>query len=202
VQDFHVQGLQHPVQPLALAALPTYHNYLTLRVRTAQLPGTLADLRQIWGEMAPQRPFAVRFLEDAFGAQYTAERRFGTLFGVFAGLAILIACLGLVGLVAFAAQQRTKEIGVRKVLGATTASVVALLTKEVVQLAGVAFVVAAPAIYWAMEQWLSSFAYRTEVGWGVVFASGLVALVVAAGTAGARAWLAARIDPARALRSE
>jgi len=202
VQDFHVQGLQHPVRPLALAALPTYHNYLTLRVRTEQLQGTLADLRQIWSEMAPQRPFVVRFLDDAFGAQYAAERRFGTLFGVFAGLAILIACLGLVGLVAFAAQQRTKEIGVRKVLGATTASIVALLTKEVMQLAGVAFIVAAPVIYWAMEQWLSGFAYRTEVGWGVVLASGLVALVVAAGTAGARAWQAARIDPARALRSE
>jgi putative ABC transport system permease protein len=202
VQDFHVQGLQHPVQPLALAALPTYHNYLTLRVRTEQLPGTLADLRQIWTEMAPQRPFAVRFLDDAFGAQYAAERRFGTLFGVFAGLAIVIACLGLLGLVAFAAQQRTKEIGVRKVLGASTTSVVALLTKEVVQLAGVAFVVAAPAIYWAMEQWLSRFAYRAEIGWGVVLASGLLALVVAASTAGVRAWHAARIDPTRALRTE
>jgi putative ABC transport system permease protein len=202
VQDFHVQGLQHPVQPLALAALPTYHNYLTLRVRTEQLPGTLADLRQIWSEMAPQRPFAVRFLDDAFGAQYAAERRFGTLFGVFAGLAIVIACLGLLGLVAFAAQQRTKEIGVRKVLGASTTSVVALLTKEVVQLAGVAFVVAAPAIYWAMEQWLSRFAYRAEIGWGVVLASGLLALVVAASTAGVRAWHAARIDPTRALRTE
>jgi len=110
--------------------------------------------------------------------------------------------LGLVGLVAFAAQQRTKEIGVRKVLGATTASIVALLTKEVMQLARVAFVVAAPVIYWAMEQWLSGFAYRTEIGWGVVLASGLVALAVAASTAGARAWQAARIDPARALRSE
>jgi len=152
--------------------------------------------------MVPERPFDVQFLDEAFGAQYEAERRFGTLFGGFATLAIVIACLGLLGLVAYSARQRTKELGIRKVLGASTESLVLLLTTEVVVLAGVAFVVAVPVVLWGMSRWLETFAYHTSIGVGVLLGAGVLALLVAGGTAGLQAWRAARLDPATALRTE
>ena len=202
VKDFHVRGLQHAVRPLALVVNPSFQRYLTLRVETSDLAATLADLETTWTAMVPERPFDVQFLDEAFGAQYEAERRFGTLFGGFAILAIVVACLGLLGLVAYNARQRTKELGIRKVLGASTESLVLLLTTEVVALAGVAFLAAVPVVLWGMSRWLETFAYHTSIGAGVLLGAGVLALVVASGTAALQAWRAARLDPATALRTE
>ncbi|MEM1041806.1 MAG: ABC transporter permease [Bacteroidota bacterium] len=202
VRDFHTSGLQAPVEPLALVALDAYHSMLTVRVRTEALPQTLAELGDLWAETVPSRPFDYAFVDEAFGAQYEAERRFGRLFGVLAGLAIFIACLGLFGLAAYATAQRKKEIGIRKVLGASVGSVVVLLSKDVVKLVAVAFAVAAPVAYLAMDRWLDTFAYRTGIGPGVFLLAGTLALVIALGTVSTQALRAASVDPVEALRSE
>lgn len=202
VRDFHTRGLQEPVAPLALVATDEYQSVLTLRVQTASLPQTMRELEATWREVAPQRPFTVEFLDAAFGAQYDAERRFGRVFGVFAGLAIAVACLGLFGLAAYTAQQRTKEIGIRKTLGASVGGLVVLLTKDTVALVAVAFTLAVPAVYVGMGRWLDGFAYRTEIGPGVFVGAGLLVLVVALLTVSGQALRAASIDPVKSLRYE
>ena len=206
VGDVHTEGLQKAVEPLVLTAsdggdvLPP--QMLTLRVRAADLPATLASVGSLWTDLAPSRPFVYSFLDEDFAAQYVAEQRFGRLFGVFAGLAIVIACLGLFGLAAHAAATRTKEIGVRKVLGATVAQVVVLLSRNVVGLVGAGVVLAAPLVVFGMSRWLDGFAYRVSVGWAPLVLAGGAVLAVALLTVGGQALRAATADPVRALRSE
>ncbi len=205
VADSHVEGLQAAVEPLALMSdtqtmIPP--NVLTLRVRTASLPATLAQIETVWAGAVPSRPFTYSFLDQDFAEQYVSEQRFGRLFGLFAGLAIAIACLGLFGLAAHAAASRTKEIGVRKVLGATVTQVVVLLTRNVVGLVAAGVVLAVPAVLWGMSRWLDTFATRIDLGWmPLVLAGGLV-LLIAVLTVGGHALRAASADPVRALRSE
>jgi len=171
-------------------------------VRTA--PGQTADvldgLRATWAEFS-DLPIAYSFLADDLAAQYRTEARLEQLFTTFAGLAILIACLGLFGLAAYTAQQRTKEIGIRKALGATVTGIVGLLSKDFLKLVGVAFVVAVPAAYWAMSQWLQGFAYRIDLGAGVFLLAGGLALTVALLTVSYQALRAARTDPVNVLQS-
>ncbi len=205
IRDVHVEGLQFAVEPIALLSdtdtfLPP--NVLTLRVRTAGLTETLARVETLWGDLAPSRPFTYTFLDEDFAAQYVAEQRFGRLFGVFAGLAIVIACLGLFGLAAHAAASRTKEIGVRKVLGATVGQVVVLLSRNVVALVGAGVVIAVPVVVIGMSRWLDGFATRISVGWLPLALAAVVVLLVAVLTVGGHALRAATADPVRALRSE
>jgi putative ABC transport system permease protein len=161
----------------------------------------LEALRATWADFS-DLPIEYSFLADDLAAQYRAEVRLEQLFTTFAGLAIVIACLGLLGLAAFTAQQRTKEIGIRKALGATEAQVVGLLSREFVQLVGIAFVVAVPVAYWAMSQWLKDFAYRIDLRIGLFLLAGGLALAVALLTVSVQALRAARTDPVNALRSE
>ncbi|GAB5535840.1 MAG: ABC transporter permease [Rubricoccaceae bacterium] len=206
MKDFHVDGLQLAVEPLALAADdgedPFARNVLTVRVRVADLSETLANMESIWTETAPTRPFEYSFLDEEFAEQYVAELRFGRLFGVFSGLAIAIACLGLFGLAAHAAAQRTKEIGVRRVLGATVAQVVVLLSRNVVVLVGAGIALAVPVVVVGMSRWLDTFAYRIDVGWVPLTAAAGMVLLIALVTVGGHAARAALADPVRALRSE
>ncbi len=206
IADLHVEGLQSEVQPLAMMAdnegdlIPP--NVFTLRVRTANMPSTLSQVEALWADAVPARPFSYSFLDEDFAEQYVAEQRFGQLFGLFSGLAIAIACLGLFGLAAHSAASRTKEIGVRRVLGATIAQVVVLLTRNVVILVAVGVAIAVPVVMVGMSRWLDTFAYRIEVGWmPLVLASGLV-LLIAVATVGGHALRAAAADPVRALRSD
>ena len=141
-------------------------------------------------------------MDEAFDQQYRDDQRFATLFGVFAGLAIVIACLGLFGLASFTAAQRTKEIGVRKVLGASVPSIVGLLSKDFLKLVGIAFIIAAPLAYVAMRQWLEGFAYRIEVGPGIFLFTGGVVLLIALVTVSYQAIKAATADPVESLRYE
>ena len=202
VRDFHTRGVQQPVEPVGIVVTDLYQSVLTLRVGTADLPRTLDELEAIWADVAPQRPFTARFLDEAFGAQYAAERRFGQIFGILAGLAIFIACLGLFGLAAYAVQQRTKEIGIRKVLGASAQNVVVLLTKDVLALVGIAFVLAVPVVWFAMDRWLDGFAYRIDLGALPFALAGAAALVIALATVSIHTLRAATADPVRSLRHE
>jgi len=206
VENFHYGSLRERIEPL-IALPPDAPNassprFLTLRVQTEHLAETIAVVEDQWVAMAPHRPFEARFFDDAFARFYEQDRRVRGLVGVFAGLAIFTACLGLFGLATLTVQQRTKEIGIRKALGATAASLTALLSRDFAKLVGVAFAVAVPIAYLGMSRWLEGFAYRIDLGAGVFVAAGALALVVALGTVGVQAWRAARLDPTKALRSE
>jgi putative ABC transport system permease protein len=179
-----------------------YSDYLSVRIAPGQMQDVLAFLEVQWQAFRPARPFEYSFLDVQLDAQYRAERRFGWLVSVFAGLAIVIACLGLFSLAAFMAERRTKEIGLRKALGASMSSIVGLLSTEFAQLVGVAFVVAAPVAYWAMQQWLNDFAYRIDVGPWTFIGAGVLAMGAALLTVSYQAIKAARLDPVNALRTE
>jgi putative ABC transport system permease protein len=177
-------------------------NYLSLRMSTADLPATLAEVERLYTELFPGNVFRYAFADEVFDKQYRADQRFATLFAFFAALAIGIACLGLLGLAAFTAQQRTKEIGVRKVLGASVVDVVVLLSKDFLRLVVAAVLIASPVAYFLMRGWLENFAYRVELGpWMFLLAGGL-ALLLALATVSTQALRAASADPVKALRYE
>ena len=176
--------------------------YLSLRVDAADLPGTLAAVEDVFARLFPGNVFAYAFADADFDRQYREDQRFASLFTLFAGLAVAIACLGLFGLAAFAARQRAKEIGVRKVLGATVAGLVASFSLDFLKLVALAVVLAVPLAWWLMGRWLEDFAYHVELGPGVFVVAGAVALAVALATVGTQAIRAATADPVRALRSE
>lgn len=202
VENFNYESLHEEIAPLTLRLAPRAASYFALQIDGGNIQQTVQDVEATWHRLVPHRPFLYSFLDDDLDRRYRAEQRFGQVFGVFAGLAILIACLGLVGLAAFTAEQRTKEISVRKVLGATVAQIVLLFTKDFLRLVGVAFVVAAPAAYLLMQRWLSDFAYRADLSLWMFVGAGVLAAVVALGAVGMQAVRTARMDPVQALRGE
>ena len=201
VRDFHFKSLHHTIEPLLMHLRPFVMN-LSIRVRPDDLPATVASLERAWKQFSPAFPFDYYFFDEAFDSRYRAEERAGQLFGYFALLAVFIACLGLFGLAAFSAAQRTKEVGVRKVLGASVGGIVMLLSKDFVTLVGWAFVVATPVIYLAMNRWLGGFPYRVDISWSIFLLAGLAALVVALATVSYQSVRAAMTDPVKALRYE
>lgn len=175
---------------------------ISMKVSTQQLPATIAAVEKVYESLFPGNPFHYHFADAAFDEQYQADRRFATLFAAFAGIAIIIACLGLFGLASFTAAQRTKEIGVRKALGASVGGIVGLLSVDFLKLVGIAFVVAVPLAYFAMQRWLEDFAYRIELGPGVFLLTGALVLLIALLTVSYQAITAALADPTKALRAE
>ena len=175
-----------------------------VKIAPNDVPGTLAAMEATWQRLAPHRPFVYRFLDQEFDVLYRADQQTGQILSAFAVLAVLIACLGLFGLASFAAEQRTKEIGVRKVLGASASQIVLLLTKDFTRLVVVAFVVAAPVAYLVMNRWLESFAYRVDMmqSWWIFLLAGLATLVVAFLTVSYQSIRAALANPATSLRYE
>ncbi|GAB5520430.1 MAG: ABC transporter permease [Rhodothermales bacterium] len=202
IGDYHHLSLQQSIQPLVMVPSMMGYGMLSLRVRPENLDDTLARLEQTWLQFFPEAPFNYTFLDEAFAEQYTAEQRLMRVFSIFAGLAILIACLGLFGLAAFTAEQRTKEIGVRKVLGASVGSIVLLLSQQFTLLVLIGFAVAAPLAYFAMDRWLDTFPYATSMGLGLFLAAAVLAVLIAFSTVAYQAIRAALIDPVRALRYE
>lgn len=202
IADYHHNSLKQAIEPMLLMSVPQSYNYFSLRVSTDDLPATLQAVEATWQRLFPGHTFDSFFLDEDFATQYEAERRLTKLFATFSGLAILIACLGLLGLAAFTAQQRTKEIGVRKALGASIAQIVALLSKEFTALVLVGFVVATPVAYLAMNRWLDGFAYRAGLPWWIFGLSGGLTLAVAWLTVSYQSIKAARLDPTKALRTD
>jgi putative ABC transport system permease protein len=200
--NFNMATLHESVEPTLFMLQPDWFSHYVVRVEPGDPDATLDALRATWTQFYPDWPFDYHFADQAFDAQYRAEERLGQIFGLFAGLAILIACLGLFGLAAFTAQQRTKEIGVRKVLGASVTQIVALLSKEFVALVSLAFVIAAPVAYLAMDRWLSDFAYRTDLSATLFLLAGGIALTIAVLTVSYHAVRAALADPVQSLRYE
>ncbi|HMB92618.1 MAG TPA: FtsX-like permease family protein, partial [Rhodothermales bacterium] len=202
VKDFHFEGLQKTLEPLVMTVWPDWFGYVSLRLHTTDLSETLASVEQTWASVVPNRPFEYFFLDDDFARQYEAEQRFERIFMTFALLAILISCLGLFGLAAFTAEQRTKEIGVRKVLGASVSGLVVLLSKDFLRLVLIAFVVATPLAYVAMHHWLDGFAYHINLGVGTFALAGLLTLFIALLTVSYQSIRAALADPVKSLRYE
>ena len=202
VKDFNYLSLHKKIEPLALRLSPISSRYFTLKVSPENMQATIAGLKKIWTNVAPQRPFLYSFLDESFGRQYEADKRFRGLFTFFSGFAILIACLGLLGLATYTAQQRTKEIGVRKVLGASVGSIVQLLSNDFLKLVCVAIIIATPLAWWAMSKWLEGFAYRIDIAWWVFAIAGLLALLIAFITVSFQAIKAAIANPVKSLRSE
>ena len=201
-RDFHLKSLQEEVEPVYILLDPNRYRYFSLRLDTDNLSGTMASLEALWSQLAPHRPFDYNFLDESLDRQYRAEEQFGQVVGLFAMLAIFVACLGLFGLAALTTRQRTKEIGLRKALGASVPGIVVLLTKEVARLVVVAFVLAAPVVYLLMDRWLEGFAYRTDISGWIFLVAGLASLVVAILTVSVQAIRAAIVNPVEALRYE
>lgn len=201
VKDFNYETLHKPVGPLGLFMYKST-GLVSFKVKAANVPSILKNVEAKWKTMAAGMPFSYRFLDDSFTEMYNDEQRAGRIALTFSVLAIFIACLGLFGLAAFVAEQRTKEIGIRKVLGASVNGIVQLLSKDFVKLVLIAFVIAAPIAWWAMNKWLQDFVYRINIGWWIFAAAGCCALFIALLTVSVQAVKAAITNPVKNLRTE
>ncbi len=203
-KDFHFESLHDPIEPLAFQLDGGQNSaYLVAHARAGvDLTALLGSIETTWKMLAPGEPFEYTFLDDDFQKNYRTDRLMGGLIGGLTGIAILISCLGLFGLAAFAAEQRTKEIGIRKVLGASIASITNLLAKDFLKLVLLAIVIASPIAWYVMNQWLADFAYRIEISWWMFAAAGALALLIAFLTVGFQSVKAALANPVKSLRSE
>jgi putative ABC transport system permease protein len=202
VQSFHHMGLQKPIDPQLISLRPNARNAYSIKLQTNELQGTVAAVKALWSKYFPNDPFNYFFLDDEFNAQYQSDQRFGEMFTLFASLAILIACFGLIGLSAYNILQRTKEVGIRKVLGASVKNVVFILSKDFLALVIISFVIATPIAWFIMHSWLQDYAYRIEINWWVFGVAGALALLIALSTISYQAIKAAIANPVKSLRSE
>jgi len=204
VRDFHAESLHHKIAPLLIESEPSRYRFILIKIRPENLPATLSFLEEKWKEMDPTETFDYWFLDESesFSWQYQAEQRLSQIFSCFALLAIFIACLGLFGMSSFTTEQRTKEVGIRKAMGATISSIILLLLKEFVKWILLANIIAWPIAYFAMNRWLQNFAYRINIGLSAFILAGLIVLVIALLTVSYQAIKAARANPVDALRYE
>jgi len=202
MKNFHFKSLRDKIGPVVLHLSSARIGAVSVRIRPENIPTTIGSLEQKWHELVSNTPFEYSFLDDNFARLYQAEEKLGRIFKVFSILAIFIACLGVFGLISFATEQRTKEIGIRKVLGATVAGIVHLLSKEFMKLVFAANFIAWPIAYYAMNKWLQNFAYRVELDWWIFVLAGGLALLIALLTVSAQAIKAALANPVDSLRYE
>jgi putative ABC transport system permease protein len=206
VEDFHYESFHEPVKPLGIVLIPGAYRwgdaYISVRIRPENVRETMNHIRKTWQEIVPGSPFEYSFLDTIYNDQYKNEERTGRVFAVFTFFALFVACLGLLGLSSFAAEQRTKEIGIRKVLGASVCGVVVLLSREFTRWILIANVIAWPAAYFIMQEWLNGFAYRTNIEISIFILSAILSLGIAALTVIIQAVKAARAIPVDSLRYE
>jgi putative ABC transport system permease protein len=201
VKDFNFNSLRYNVTPVVL----TYGDdwgALSIKVKTANIPNLIAGIKDEWKQLAPNQQFEYSFMDEDFEAVYRTEQRMGTIFITFTSLAIIIACLGLFGLAAYAAEQRTKEIGIRKVLGANVSTIVGMLSMDFIKLVLISIIIATPFAWWAMQKWLQDFAYRQNIQWWVIAVAGGTGIVIAFVTVSFQSIKAALSNPVNSLRSE
>jgi putative ABC transport system permease protein len=201
VKNFNYETLRQGIGPLSLF-LKKSTGLISFRVNPTNIRGLLNQIEREWKVQAPGMPFSYRFLDESFDEMYQVEQRVGKIALIFSVLAIVIACLGLFGLATFIAEQRTKEIGIRKVLGCTVQGIIQLLSIDFMKLVAIAFVIAAPVGWWAMNKWLNDFAYRTPIAWWIFLLAGLLALFIALTTVSFQAIRAAVSNPVKSLRTE
>ena len=202
VENFHQQSLREAFEPLIFRLIPDVSGYLSVKTTTAQSSATIAAVKKQWNRFFPGNTFDYFFLDDHFDQQYKADQRFGQTFGLFTTLAILVACMGLFGLASFTTLQRTKEIGIRKVLGASVPGILKLLYKEFAMLIIVAFLVAAPIAWITISKWLQGYAFRTSIHWSYFVLPFIVIIVIALVTVSFQSIKAAVANPVKSLRTE
>lgn len=206
VEDFNIKSAHYPIAPVGFMNNgENISNYIYLKTNTQtydQLKTLIAEVEQKWNKLSPNIPFEYRFLDEAWDNLYKKETQFQKLLTHAGWISIFIACLGLFGLSIFVAERRTKEIGIRKINGATVAEILALLNKSFVKWIIIAFFMATPVAYYAMSRWLENFAYKTALSWWIFVLAGIAALFVALVTVSWQSWRAARRNPVEALRYE
>ena len=202
IANYHNEGMQKAIQPLIFFLNRNSRHFYSVKLQGADMTTNVAAIKKIYDRYFPGDPYDYFFLDENFNRQYAENRRFGAVFGLFAVFAIAIACFGLLGLSAYNVIQRTKEIGIRKVLGASTENLLFILSKDFLVLVAVAFVIAAPVAWLAMNSWLQGFAYRIGVSWWIFGLAGVLAGTIAFVTVGGQAMRAARRNPVRSLRTE
>jgi putative ABC transport system permease protein len=202
LKDYNQLSLKEKIDPIIFELSEAPDGFFTVNVDSEKLPQTIAAIQQVWQKTFPDSPFSHFFLNDFFNQQYQPDWTFARLSGLFSLLAIIVASLGLFGLVHLTTIQRTKEIGVRKVLGASVGSIVALLSKDFLKLVLIAVLIASPIAWYAMNQWLADFAYKITIEWWVFALSGTLAIGIALVTVSFQSIKAAMANPVRSLRSE
>ena len=205
IRDFNFESLQNPIGALGFSTLAFFgnkYNYLIAKIQTPDLASAIAHMRDSWNKINPATPFSYSFIDQDFARNYEKDQRTSTLVTYFTGIAILIACLGLFGLTAFAAEKRIKEVGIRKVLGASAVNVTLLLSGDLIRLVAIAILIASPLAGYIMDRWLNNFAYRTHLSWWMFVVAAAAAALTAMVTVSFQAIKAARSNPVHSLRSE
>jgi putative ABC transport system permease protein len=202
VRDFNLRSLHSEIDPCVIGAASSTYQYAAIALQGGNLAATLPAIREKWQATYPAEVFEYQFLDEQIARFYATEAMLGKLIQAFTWLAIFISCLGLYGLIAFTTVQRTKEIGIRKVLGASAATIVRLLTVDFLRLVLLANLIAWPLAWWVMHRWLQDFAYRTAISWWIFALAGLTAVVIALLTVSFKALKAALANPVKALRNE
>lgn len=201
VEDFNFETMRSNVRAMCMS-FGISPNVVSVKVNPSDLATTISSINSVWKKFSPNQPIRYTFLDENFANMYKDVQRQSWLFTIFAILAIIIACLGLFALSAFMAEQRSKEIGIRKVLGATVTQVSSLLSKDFVRLVLISIIIASPVAWWAMHKWLEDFAYKTPIGAWVFIAAGIFVLLIALTTISFQAIRAATANPAKSLRTE
>ena len=201
-EDFNYQSVHHAIEPLLMLKQTDFYRYLTVRIQSEDIPGTVAGIEKIWNSIAPDYPFELKFLDSEFAALYEAEQRMQTIFNYFALLAIILSCLGLLGLASYAVQKRTREIGLRKVLGASVGNLFFILSRDFLKSVLLANLIAWPIAWYFMHNWLEGFAYRTSLNWTVFVFSGLLAAAIAIITISYQTIKASLTNPVEVLKHE
>jgi putative ABC transport system permease protein len=202
VKNYHQESLKKAYEPLIFRYDRAPGGYYSVKFNANNVHESIARFEEEWKAMFPGNPFIHFFLDDHYNQQYQADQQFGKVFGIFSTLAIFIACLGLFGLSSLTAIQRTKEIGVRKVLGASVTSILGLVSKDYIILMVCSIVLAVPVAWWIMTGWLESFANRINLSWWIFVIPSLVVIVIALLTIGIHTLKAARTNPVKSLRYE
>jgi putative ABC transport system permease protein len=202
IKDFHFRSLQQPIKPLSMRIEQGNMDYLSVSLNTASLQSAMATIEKKYQATIPNRPYSYYFLNEFFNRQYKTEENFGRLFLDFSLLAIFISCLGLLGLASYSTTQRTKEIGIRKVLGASVPNILNLLSIDFLKLVLISFLVAVPVAAYFMHKWLNDFAYRINLSWWVFALAMFIAMTVAFLTIAFQALKAATTNPTKSLRTE
>jgi putative ABC transport system permease protein len=202
VKDFNITSIREPIMPLVINSLPSQHYKVHVHTTAQLAPTAIKKARQLWKQYMPAYPFEYAFLDADYNALYRHEERTGQLFNFFAGIAMVISCLGLLGLTAYTAEQRTKEIGIRKVLGATVLNITTLLSMDFMKLVVIAIMIASPVAWLAMDQWLRDFAYKVEIQWWTFMLAGLVLTITALFTICFQSVKAAMVNPIQSIKAE
>ncbi|HYJ62204.1 MAG TPA: FtsX-like permease family protein, partial [Parafilimonas sp.] len=202
LRDFNDRSLRQSLSPLLIATNATMYRQASIKLSTANIASTMQSIKKIWEQTFPNHVYEYRFLDDKIASFYKQETQLSQLYKIFAAIAIFLSCLGLYGLASFMAVQRIKEVGIRKVLGATSGNIVYLFSKEFIILIAIAFAIATPLAWYFMHQWLQDYAYRINISWWIFLVGGVAAIIIALATISFQAIKAAIANPVKSLRTE